>query len=430
MTIWRILEIEPTENMSVIKKAYAKKLKIHHPEDDPEGYQRLREAYDRAVKYAKSQLTQSQFIEQADEAEDELSSTFLTRVNLINNDESSAPFVHPLDAFMEEVKELYDDFFSRIETDNWMTLLNADVVWNVELNETLQSRLIYFLYHHHYLPLPIWQLLESMFHWRDQEEHLRSQYDEDFIEYVLEQINGSKTLQYHFFRKIDGFNYDSFLKLREQAQNAMIIDELDEAKKYIDDAYQLYPDDPDLLRIQGEYYLRTHHLELALQSFSHALDIHPNELDARIYRARIHYDLNQYTEAIKDCEQALSLVPGDADVLFLLGKCYIKLGNLEKARNLFTLTFETDHIKTQAFIYHNKISNPIISKIKPKLSLSRRFNLSFLLPMFLKRTWVYILLYFVLEIFFDPLSPMVVSFILIPIIWELWRSHRTFVIRF
>ncbi|SHK78387.1 hypothetical protein SAMN02745163_04452, partial [Clostridium cavendishii DSM 21758] len=53
MEIWDILDLEPTTKTSDIKKAYAKKLKIHHPEDDPEGYQRLREAYDTAIKYAK-----------------------------------------------------------------------------------------------------------------------------------------------------------------------------------------------------------------------------------------------------------------------------------------------------------------------------------------------------------------------------------------
>jgi curved DNA-binding protein CbpA len=42
---WKILGIEPTDDLTVIKKAYSAKLKIHHPEDDPEGYQRLRAAF-------------------------------------------------------------------------------------------------------------------------------------------------------------------------------------------------------------------------------------------------------------------------------------------------------------------------------------------------------------------------------------------------
>jgi len=43
---WSTLEIEPTEDKKSIKKAYAKKLKSCKPEKDPEGFKKLREAYD------------------------------------------------------------------------------------------------------------------------------------------------------------------------------------------------------------------------------------------------------------------------------------------------------------------------------------------------------------------------------------------------
>lgn len=53
VSIWRLLGIESTTDVRAIKRAYAGKLKQTHPEDDPEEYQRLREAYDRAIKVAK-----------------------------------------------------------------------------------------------------------------------------------------------------------------------------------------------------------------------------------------------------------------------------------------------------------------------------------------------------------------------------------------
>lgn len=53
MNWWNVLDIAYDSDLKTIKKAYAKLLKIYNPEDDAEGYQRLREAYDEAVKYAK-----------------------------------------------------------------------------------------------------------------------------------------------------------------------------------------------------------------------------------------------------------------------------------------------------------------------------------------------------------------------------------------
>lgn len=46
---WEILEIEPTRDKKKIKKAYAAKLKNYHPEEYPEKFKMLREAYQAAM---------------------------------------------------------------------------------------------------------------------------------------------------------------------------------------------------------------------------------------------------------------------------------------------------------------------------------------------------------------------------------------------
>ena len=51
-SIWDILGIEPTSDRKKIKKAYAEKTKIYHPEDYPEEFKIVQEAYQWAMKYA------------------------------------------------------------------------------------------------------------------------------------------------------------------------------------------------------------------------------------------------------------------------------------------------------------------------------------------------------------------------------------------
>ncbi|HTU63682.1 MAG TPA: hypothetical protein VMF89_34700, partial [Polyangiales bacterium] len=51
--VWRLLQIDPTHDARAIKTAYARLLRGTRPDDDAAAYQALREAYDRALDWAK-----------------------------------------------------------------------------------------------------------------------------------------------------------------------------------------------------------------------------------------------------------------------------------------------------------------------------------------------------------------------------------------
>lgn len=54
MNYFEILKIPPTKNVKDIRKAYSALLKIYHPEESPEEFQRIHDAYQKALTYAKS----------------------------------------------------------------------------------------------------------------------------------------------------------------------------------------------------------------------------------------------------------------------------------------------------------------------------------------------------------------------------------------
>ena len=57
MNIWETLGIEPTTNIKLIRRRYAELVRLYHPEDQPEIYQEIVEAYQEALTYARSRKT-------------------------------------------------------------------------------------------------------------------------------------------------------------------------------------------------------------------------------------------------------------------------------------------------------------------------------------------------------------------------------------
>ena len=100
-----------------------------------------------------------------------------------------------------------------------------------------------------------------------------------------------------------------YFYIREEIQRKLIADELEDVKEELDRAFAMYQRDPELLRMQGIYYLRIDNKEKALQAFSNILLIDKDDPDALLYRARIQHNLGQFHDAIKDCEHLLSVYP-------------------------------------------------------------------------------------------------------------------------
>ena len=427
MSIWKTLEIEPTGDVAAIKKAYAKLLKVHHPEDDPEGYQRLREAFDKAIKDAKQMQAESLIqSEETDENEEDSYVNHVFPTWIDNNSELASTLVseHPVHAFMEKVETLYDDFFARIELKNWEDLLSSDVIWNVEYAEVIRDRLIDFLEYHYHFSSSIWALIDKVFRFSEQTEELQFEYGEETVQFLLERISGAGEMRYDIFKKSDDLYFEAYLYLREKAQHALINNNLEVAKSSLDSAYDLYQEDPELLRMRGVYYLRIENKERALQYFNDLLSIDPDNPDGLLYRAEIYYSRGQITNAIKDCEHLLSVQPEHMDAQFLLVKYSFESGDIETVatRALDVINRYPERLEFRS--YSVQVHTEIPEK-RQKQEINMKFIIHYalyLLFIFISRTWVYFV--FMILIVLTPLPSKYALLLLIPLIWEAWKFVR------
>ncbi|MDE6701857.1 MAG: J domain-containing protein, partial [Acetatifactor sp.] len=96
-----VLGIEPTKDERMIKNAYREKLAVTNPEDDPEGFKRLRAAYEEASVYAKRS-------DEEEEAQAEQDTT-------------------PSGLWVERVTEIYTSIRSRQNLELWKALFDDDI---------------------------------------------------------------------------------------------------------------------------------------------------------------------------------------------------------------------------------------------------------------------------------------------------------------
>src|SRR5690606_21599012 len=136
--------------------------------------------------------------------------------------ESSEIERHPAQLFFEQMEELYDDFPRRIDPEPGRTLMTNDYMWNMEYQSERLEGLLLFLEEHRYLPRAVWEVLNQSFQLLEQKEALFDLYDEDEINYVIGQIQGTSELRYDCFAgKALDFDIEHYLKLRQGAQTLL-----------------------------------------------------------------------------------------------------------------------------------------------------------------------------------------------------------------
>lgn len=190
--IFHILGISEASDESAVKTAYRNLLKNTNPEDDPDGFKRLREAYEGAIAY----LRQPKQEEKKEKTE--------------------------IDLWVDRIDQVYQDIRLRPQPDLWKEIL-ADPLCE-DLDTSLQTReaMMVYLMDHIYLPQSIWKLLDDTFQIAEEQEALRQMFPENFMNYVLYYIENPEAMNLELFEileeeKMDADGYiRNYLDIRRQ----------------------------------------------------------------------------------------------------------------------------------------------------------------------------------------------------------------------
>lgn len=182
--IFEVLGIGETKDGDEIRRAYRKKLLSVNPEDNPEGFKRLRKAYESA-------LAMCRRAEDTQEEEDT-----------------------PVSRYLKEAEAIYSSLSRRLDEEEWKRLANHELLDDLELEEEIRRKLFRYLVDHFRLPASVWQILDRAFGIVEGAGELKEHLPEDFVNFMVWKCSEGADDSDFPFDKLEGedrADYDTFI---------------------------------------------------------------------------------------------------------------------------------------------------------------------------------------------------------------------------
>lgn len=181
-----ILKLEETKNISEIEEAYHKELLHNHPEENPQGFQLLREAYEAALEYAR----------QAEEGQ------------AVFFDETE------VGQYMKRVDANYRDLRTRMDIRSWETLFKDEIFDSLDNGEEAVHALFLYFADHFRVEYEVFRLLDSLFDIRENREEFMEFLPEGFVDFLIQIIENPSMEMAYPLRWMEGkpeAGYDDFI---------------------------------------------------------------------------------------------------------------------------------------------------------------------------------------------------------------------------
>ena len=276
--IFAVLGIEETKDENLIQSAYRMKLADNNPEDNPEGFRRLREAYEQALDFARRK-------EETDTQE---------------------PDNSLVGCWLQRVDTVYKHLSSRLDETKWQELLKEDICLDLEYAEEAKWRLFHYLADNFQLPADIYRVLDAFYGIAQQENDFKEHLPVPFVDYMLRKISdmeGVRDFPYQWIEGADDADYDQFQSRLYELEEYVAQKRKDEARQEVTVMEGLAIDHPYYRLAKAQLAVLEKDFETAQQMAEELLPDYPQNAKIQVLSAEVLYSCGKKDAAAAEFER-------------------------------------------------------------------------------------------------------------------------------
>lgn len=336
MEIWKILGIEPTKEEEEIRDAYRRQLPLHHPEEDPEGFQQLREAYQKALDSLKE--------EEAPKEENEI-----TR-------------------WIDKVKEVYEDFAKRIDISCWKKLLEDDVCIGLDSAKEASEQLLVYFMDHFCISHEVLALLAEHFCWFENKQELFTKFPENYMEFILSNAAYEDRIRHSLFQVEPGKDYTAFINTYLDFHVAIERNDMEKIPELLKTLLDMEIDHPDFTILRVRYALIQEDYDTAMELAVNLLETGPRDRQTYYCVARVYLAEEKPDEAREYFDKIYQENDQDMGAIVGIGECLFAQKKYSEALEYMTKAQKIDEYNSYVYSMLVSIHGALLEQYKQELS--------------------------------------------------------------
>lgn len=242
--------------------------------------------------------------------------------------------------FILSIDKIYTSPKLRVNEQAWRDLLETPMVESMEYGLYFKKEVLNYFTKHYYLPDNVWDLIDVLFCFSTDYTQEISDYSYSIMLFsLIHNLENLSPLSYEYITDIDDDLFDIYISYREIVYKDLKCGNFNDASINIDLAYDICDYDPELIRLNGDYFYLTQSYEDAASLYKRSFELNNKDYIAIKQLGKSLYKLERYEEAIPYFLKYIDNFPKKYNIILLIALCYYRTSDFLNSQKYFNILF-------------------------------------------------------------------------------------------